>query len=209
MLATDRFLFISLGRCSTGTVHKWLCEVPDLRIISSVPHESYQLMADKCIAAGIDVPPVWTIIRNPWDRYVDAYLWDQNCVHLHDGTFKDFLRRTRAKEWGFPSLARYWNYLGGNKAAYVARYEDFDNEIVRVVMALIPDLVSEEFIRRKNEEYRTEGDALTPDGKPWRLEPPDSYIDYYDMEAEAWVAEIDAKLIKRFGYTFGGIDAGN
>lgn len=202
MLATDRFMFLSAGRSSTGTVYRWMEEVAGLRIISGIPHEARDSMIEKYEALGMSIPPTWTIVRNPWDRYVDSYFWDQCRVHRHDGDFKGFLARTVAKERGFPSYTVYWDYVGGDKSTYVARYEALDDEIVRVVMALIPDLVTEEFIRRSQEKYRTEGDAFTPEGKPWRLEPPGSYIPYYDEESRDWVAKMDAKLISRFGYKF-------
>ena len=207
MLATDRFMFLSAGRSSTGTVYRGLCEIDGLKIISNIPHEARDSMIEKYEAVGMNIPPAWTIVRNPWDRNVDAYFWDQCRVHRHDGDFKSFLARSMAREPGFPSYTDYWNYMGGDKCAYVARYEALDDEVVRVVMALIPDLVTEEFIRQKNEEYRDEGDALLPDGRPWRLEPPGSYIPYYDEESRNWVAEMDAKLIIRFGYKFNEVNS--
>lgn len=203
MLATDRFLLISIGRSGTGALHKWLQEIPGLRIISNLPHERYDVMAAKCIAAGLSVPPAWTVIRNPWDYYVDKWCWETTRGPCWEGSFKGFLDMTRQQptvEGYFYSLTQKWDDLGADKATCVARIETYNNDVVRILLSLVPDLLTEELIRQKIAQNLDIGISLTPAGAQQWLE--GSYQQYYDDETRQWVRELDGELIERFGYGF-------
>ena len=205
MLATDRFLLGSIGRTGTGAPAKWLQEIEGLQIISAWAHESFGAMARKCEEAGVAVPPAWTIIRNPWDWYVDVYLWQRKHAIVRARTFKEFIWSTRhepGRDGYFRSETAQWHGLGADEAQYVTSFENYDEEVTHTVLALIPDLITEEEIRQKIEETESVGDSFTLEGNPWRLEPPGSYRDYYDDESRCWVAEMDQKIIERFGYDF-------
>lgn len=206
MLATDRFLFISSGRTRTGCLHRWLMLLPRLSIVSAIPHEPHDSMAQKCLDDGLKVPPAWTIVRNPWARYVDLYFWNRAMPHRNDGTFKEFMQKTREGIKGCPSFTGYWDAVGSDNAVHVARYENYDDDVVRILMLLIPDLVTKGLIEVLNAHFAGEGDSFVSKGRPWRLEPPKAYMDFYDDESYQWVYQMDAKLIDRFDYKFGDPD---
>lgn len=200
MLATDRFLLISIGRTGTGALHKWLQEVPGLRIISNLPHERYEVMAAKCIAAGLAVPPAWTIIRSPWDYYWDKYNWERDKGPCFHGTFREFLQKTREQPTVagfFYSLMQKWDDLGGDKCTQVGRYEYYDAEVVRILRYLVGDLLTEEQIRQRLAENRGYGSSYGPDGTPTWLS---DWRPHYEYEMRQWVRELDGELIDRFGY---------
>jgi hypothetical protein len=200
MLATDRFLLISIGRTGTGALHKWLQEVPGLRIVSNLPHEKYDVMAANCIAAGLAVPPAWTIIRNPWDYYVDKFCWERDKGPCFQGTFKEFLQRTREQPTVggfFYSLTQKWNDLGADACTQVARFENYDKDVPNILASFLAGLCSWYDIKGRIENNRGYGESYMADGKPqWTS----GYKDYYCDETRAWVRELDGELIDRFGY---------
>ena len=202
MLATDRFLLISVGRTGTGGLHKWLQEVPGLRIISNLPHEPYRVMAGKCITAGLSVPPAWTVIRNPWDYYVDKYFWERTRGPCFEGTFREFLQKTREQPTVtgyFYSLTQKWDDLGADMCTQVARFENYDDDVVRILGTLIPDLLTEEQIREYLVRERHLGESFTEDGQVTTAL---DFRQFYDDETRRWVRELDGELIDRFAYYF-------
>jgi len=204
MLATDRFLLISVGRTGTGGLHKWLQEVPGLQIISNLPHERHDGMAAKCIAAGLSVPPAWTVIRNPWDYYVDKYLWERNVGPCFKGTFKEFLQKTREQPTVagyFYSLTQKWDDLGADMCEWVLRYENYEEEVVALLSRLIGDLLPSEEIRRRT-TMTIVGVSYLPDGTEQFRAP--SCHSWYDSETADWIADLDRKIIEDFGYEFLG-----
>lgn len=203
MLATDRFLLISIGRTGTGSLHKWLQEIEGLRIISNLAHESYEVMATKCRGAGVKVPPAWTVIRNPWDYYVDKWCWETTRGPCWEGSFKGFLDTTRRQptvEGYFYSLTQKWDDLEADKAEYVARFERYYEDVVRSLTSLAPDLFTRELIWHKMTQNSGLGFSLTPMGRAQWMEK--NYQQYYDDESRQWVAQMDGGIIERFGYDF-------
>lgn len=201
MLATDRFLLISIGRTGTGALHKWLQEVPGLRIISNLPHERYDSMAAKC--EGIEVPPAWTIIRNPWDYYVDKYFWEKNVGPCFQGTFRQFLQKTRKQptvEGYFYSLTQKWDDLGADKCVEVARYESYEADVLNILAYFLDGLLTWEQIWHRMKDNAGLGESYNEQGEPQWLA--GDYQSYYDDETRRWVLELDGELIARFGYRF-------
>ena len=202
MLATDRFLLISIGRSGTGALHKWLQEIDGLRIISNLPHESHRVMAQKCKDAGIEVPPAWTVIRNPWDYYVDKWCWETTRGPCWKGSFKGFLDMTRQQptvEGYFYSLTQKWDDLEADKAEYVARYEKYSRDVTSILMTLVGDILTEDLIAQKIAETHSYGESFLPNGQvQWQT---GRYRDFYDEETCSWVAEMDRGIIERFGYS--------
>lgn len=202
MLATDRFLLISIGRTGTGGLHKWLQEVPGLQIISNLPHERYDVMAAKCVAAGAAVPPAWTVIRNPWDYYVDKYFWERKVGPRFEGTFREFLQETRAQPTVagfFYSLTQKWDDLGADMCTRVARFETYAQDVPDILATFLDGLYSWYDIKARIEENRGYGESFTDDGRPqWQT----GYRPYYGDETQGWVQELDGELIERFGYSF-------
>lgn len=202
MLATDRFLFLSIGRTGTGAVHEWLRRVPGLRIISELPHERRDVMVAKCRAVGVKVPPAWTIIRNLWDYYVDKWAWERDRGPCFQGTLKELLERTRAQstvDGPFYSLTQIWDIIGGNHCEYVARFEAYDEDITAILLRLIPDLLTKGEITRQIASNRGNGASYLLDG---RIQWLSDYRDWYDDEIRRWVLELDGELIDRFEYSF-------
>jgi hypothetical protein len=77
--------------------------------------------------------------------------------------------------------------------------EDLENETVRILLTIIPDLLTEDKIRAHVKSDWT-GRMRCPNG-----EYEDRFLDYqpyYDAELQDWVAKWDAELIERFQYKF-------
>jgi len=160
-------------------------------------------MADKCMDAIGYVPPAWTIIRNPWDYYVDKWCWETTRGPCWKGSFKEFLRVTKYQptvEGYFYSLTQKWNDLGADNCEIVARFENYDSDCRDILSWFIGDILSLDDITawmRLNKGY---GSSYTPHGRPqWEEK---SYQAYYDDESRQWVAQMDEGIIERFGYEF-------
>lgn len=203
MLARE-IMRVGLGRAGGGMQHNLLLSVPGLRIINPKAHGIYDDYVKECRDLGVPVPPAFVFIRNPWQWYVSQWCWMrhvQRSDFLFKGSFRQAMEITRRDPsfWYLRTLTWSWFWHGADKVQYVGRFENLEDETVRILMAIIPDLTTERKIRT-HVWADLEGRVRCPGG-----EFEDGSLDYrkyYDAELKRWVAEWDAELIERFHYEF-------
>ncbi|MGB5102364.1 MAG: sulfotransferase family 2 domain-containing protein [Steroidobacteraceae bacterium] len=128
--------------------------------------------------------------RNPWDRAVSAYFWEnRNAKHLPD--FMAFLRRLQRTDL----LSNYSTYAIDGRIAVdrVLRYEALQAGLEQVGRDLgLPGPLD---VPRTKQEFRT-------DRRP--------YAEFYTAESRDFVAAACAAEIEAFGYRFeSGLAGGN
>jgi len=194
-----------------------LRRLPGILIYADPEHGTYDEYKVLVRQLGISMPPAVTIVRNPWEWYVER--WCRVRGHpmtCFFGSFSEYLEEVRRGE-RFPDFrTQTWclmEWLGANDADDVIRFENLFDEIVRIVLKYARDnvmavydacgqgpverMTAEEIVRyfiSQEWHYRP---ALTPEG-----EPPGDYKRYYTEENRRWVEEWDEIIIKGFGYTF-------
>lgn len=194
-MLTDLFIHIHLPRTGGSTLRTFIGEIPGVSVIDDRAHLSYSEMAQQCQ----HIPPAFVFIRNPWDWYVSQWCWvcQVNKQGFH-GDFREFMKIVKENSidnWNFKPLSYAWEYLGATNAQYIGRFENLHDETVRILLSIIPSLITEEQIRSGIAKAGKVKQGLDADGKPHA-----PYWEYYDGETRYWVARWDAKLIKRFGY---------
>lgn len=203
-MLTDRVMSLEVGRAGGGMIHNILSDIPGLTIIDNGIHGTYDFYAGQCQRLGIMAPPALTFIRNPWQWYVSQWCWIRHVQRPEfpfQGTFREAMETTKKDPsfWYLRSLTWSWHRHQADKAQYVGRMEALEDETVRILLAIIPDLLIEDEVRARVRADWT-GRTRCPNG-----EYEDRFLDYhkyYDAELRGWVAEWDAELIERFQYKF-------
>jgi len=203
-MLTNRIMKIGLGR-SAGAMHMNLIRsIPGMRMVDDRDHAVYDDHVIQCRERGIPVPPSFVFVRNPWQWYVSQWCWIRH-VQREDfpfqGTFREAMELTKKDPsfWYLRSLTWSWRYHQAYKADYVGHMERLEEDTVRIFLAIIPDLVTEQQIR-DNVRSDWAGRVCCPNG-----EYEDRFLDYrkyYDDELRGWVAKWDAELIEEFQYEF-------
>jgi len=208
-MVTDRFIQICPSRTGSSSIKTLLYTLAregKVTMIDRVPHTSYPTNVRRYRKAGYtgNIPPVVVSVRNPWDWYVSRWWFslgeDQlNFAPTFRGHMRCVLERTGEAHGDLErgTFTHAWNHVGGDNADYIRRYEDFENEAIRVWHAVMPDLVDPETWRLKLRERGHHRCGLGNLGIPH-----EPYWHYYDDELQGWVAKWDAELIARFGYSF-------
>ena len=88
-------------------------------------------------------------------------------------------------------------YLQADKVDYTGRFEHYEDEIVRILQSIIPNLITEDQIRVEIARAGLKNYTRDPDGGHRR-----PFQTYYDTRMRNAVAEMEADLIERFGYSF-------
>lgn len=208
-MVTDRFIQLCPSRTGSNTEAKFLHRLGSLKkvhMINRIPHTGYETNVRMYREAGYtgDIPPVVTSVRNPWAWYVSKWWFILGEPMDGEPTFRKHMEcvRDRARKgWNFGTFSNAWTLMGCQHADYVRRYEDFENEMIRVWTQVIPDLVDETEWRARMKELIGNrgglGDTNTAH-KPYQT--------YYDDEMREWVAMWDKTIIQRFGYTFEALE---
>lgn len=203
-MLTDRIMRIGLGRAAEGMHVNLLRAVPGLRIINDRTHGRYNGYVEQCRKLGITVPPSFVFVRNPWQWYVSLWCWRryrQRPEISFQGTFREAMEciKENPSYWHLRSLTYSWQLHGAENAQYVGRMENLEDDTVRILRVIIPDLLTEQQIR-EHVQSDWAGRVRCPNG-----EYEDRFLDYhkyYDAELRDWVAKWDAELIGRFHYEF-------
>lgn len=203
-MVTDRFIYIGMPHTGGGALHLWLPKVEGLCVINIEGHKPYSYSVAKCKEAGVEVPPAFTFVRNPWEWNVSIWCWIRHVNRRwFGGTFADLLELQRyTRHWSMPDIntagiTAAWEYLECEKAIYIGKLEDYDNQIPYILGRLMPDLISEPQVRKHIREVGRAFSVPPPDGTPVR-----PYQEFYTPAQRDMVADLEAGIIERFGYSF-------
>ena len=204
-MLTERFIYLHLPRTGGTTLRTLFRDIPDNHIYSGIAHVPHQRFVEICRREKIAVPPAFIFVRNPWAWYVSFWDWatSEGDKGRGDMTFSQYMTRTRfsvlQKTTGhkgyllYSAMDDYWEYLQGDRTQLVGRFEDYENEVVRILVTLANDKVNEAWIRatlarvgRRRPSRKTAG----------------PYQEYYTKETRQWVARWATNIIERFGYEF-------
>lgn len=203
-MVTDRFIHIGMPHTGGGALHTWLPKLAGLRVINREGHKPYSYSVAKCKAAGVPVPPAFTFVRNPWEWNVAIWCWIRKINRRwFCGSFSDLLELQRyTRHWSLPDIntagiTAAWEYLECEKATYVGKLEDYDNQIPFILGQLIPNLITAAQVRKHIRKAGKVGSTPPPGGMPRK-----PYQEFYTPAQRNMVAELEAGIIKRFGYSF-------
>jgi hypothetical protein len=106
------------------------------------------------------------------------------------------------RHWSLPDIntagiTAAWEYLECERAAYIGKLEDYDNQMPFILGRLMPDLISESRVRASIQRTGRIPAISPPDGIPVR-----PYQEFYTPAQRDMVADLEAGIIERFGYSF-------
>lgn len=184
-----------------------LSKIEGLEIWAWCGHDDYDTMVRWCEENGRPVPSAVAFARNPWDWYTSVWSWlGRNRLWFRP--LKDYIGIVYENEQPddklFRSFSWHWRDMRADKAQYIGQMENLRRDAIRILVDIMPDLVTAERIGHIVEDIGMAFRDLHPtsdkDPKLWRVRGP--YRQYYDDEAMDWVREMDKELIERFGYEF-------
>lgn len=204
----NRLMYIHVTRSSGNAFFNVMSRVKGLEVWrEDKAHPSYDNLADWCVAHSCPVPPAVTFIRCPWDWYVAMWAWVcMNDLKGFHGSFEDYMRIVHEEarsDRAFRSLSWRWADQQCDKAQYVGQLEYFRSDVARILLDIVPDLVTpceaHDIVRVP--EYRPvkEPNPWLPRAD-WRVLPRHESRHFHTEQTREWVAELDAELIERFGY---------
>lgn len=196
-MLTNFLMHVHFPRTGGTSLQEMAGKIPGIVRYGDTKHRRYDEYVVMCKEMGMAVPPSFTFARNPWKWYVSQWLYQ----NPGSRTAEDFLEwMTEVAKCPEDSLDRWtltncapatyaWNYLGCDKVDYIGRFEDYENEVARILLTILPEgLVDREWILAKLRHRRR--------SPPWRVE------ECYSVNVKNEVARWDAGLIERFGYVF-------
>ncbi|MBU0791993.1 MAG: hypothetical protein KKC55_16215 [Gammaproteobacteria bacterium] len=209
-MITNRFMHIGLPHTGGGSLHSFFTQWDGIQVIDRKAHQSYDWMAARAVEEGFAVPPAFVFVRNPWSWRVAMWTWvyaeyrNRSWFGETDGTFDDYMRVceshrvTGQYDNGFSGIAWSWKELQGDKAQWTGKLESFENDCVRIFLSLLPDLTNREEIRACVQRAGRANRRQDPFTGTWH----GPYQEYYTDRWRDLVAEWDAPIIERFGYSF-------
>lgn len=200
-MITDRLLHVHVFRTGGFVFRDILRAIPGLRIIDDVLHRPYGKMATMAQEELGYVPPAVAFVRNPWAWYVS--MWRYTNLYRtppHLAGFKEYMKAIRdgaIQDPDYVRLSDHWRTIGADGRQHRGHFENLHDEIVRILVEIVPDLIDEEQIR----ELLAHTERHHP-SEPWGVGPIAYYGGHYDEEVRKWVEQWDGELIERFGYRF-------
>jgi hypothetical protein len=190
-------MHIHVPRTGGGTFRALVDKISGIRYIDADAHLPYSHMVVQCGKAGRPLPPAIGFIRNPWDWYVSRWrqLRGDRKIQL---SFSEFMEKAKAgcDESSFRTYTALCDYYGIECAQYIGRFEQYEDAVVCILLAVVPDLVTEKWLRASLAEVGRHKHYREPQGGAY------PYQEYYVSEMVEWVVGNDAALIERYGYTF-------
>lgn len=196
-MLTSRFAHVHFPRTGGSTLEAFLGDIPGAEAIDSTPHMPYGDMCLLCISRGHAIPPAFVFIRHPCAWYVSHWCWATHTDDYRIGgaSFAEFMETIRLGSVIFRPYTSMWWRQGGDHCQYIGRFENYQVEVVRILRAIIPDLLTESAIRARIQAAGYARRVARPDGQfagDWRQ--------YYNSDWLAQVVKWDGGLMKRFGY---------
>lgn len=196
-MLTSKFAHIHIPRTGGSTLRTFLGHISGAVVIDATMHMPYDDMEEIQASFGYPMPPAFAFIRHPCSWYVSHWCW---MAHTDDYgvkgvSFGDFMKALATEAVNTRTFTGYWHHLSVDYCQYIGRFENFEDEAVRILRAIIPGMITEATIRAK---IRTAGrvrQVPRPDGRPagdWRQ--------YYTAGWLAQVVEWDGALMRRYGY---------
>lgn len=183
------FAHIGVGSTGEGII-RVLCDrllAPRIDFINTQAHRTLDFVRTFSDA------PSFTFVRNPFDWYISWYLVEMK-YHRWRGGFEDWFyhRRSPLRMWA------HWRYMTGQGCDYVGRFECYEEDLISIWEALIPNIVTREEVRVAYRQHC----YLYPT-RPW-IEGIEQWL-REDLYTDAMVEEIyhvDAPLFEQYGYSF-------
>lgn len=190
-MLTKQFIQIHMPRTGGTSIRKALWEVPGVEYISRRAHMPYPDMVKKCEDYGCQVMPHSLVyIRNPWDWYVSRYAWMES-TDRHTGDFESYMGLVKRNDgnWNFWNMTRLWEYMGGDNADFVGRFETHLGSLVFYIThhTNLNEIQLQHILYALRHVRKTEHDH---------------YRTYYSDEWQEWVSSTDSGIIKRGEYEF-------
>lgn len=135
---------------------------------------------------------VWTVVRNPWARFVSLFFYELlETGQAHTDDFKKFTRDI------YDSVMRrdYRHYYDSKQQ--LDHLVDHTGQLAVDYVAFLPNISSDfEMVKRR---------CGLPDGMVYPhmgANPHRDYREYYDSESVRWVGEMQSGDVETFGFVF-------
>lgn len=138
--------------------------------------------------------PSFTFVRSPWDWYISWYIHELK-EHRWQGTFRKWFYE---RDEGGVCFATYWHKFTDPGVDYVGKFENFKEDLIRIVPTIIPHIVTAEEVESWFPQIYRQWSNRT-----W-LAAIEQWLrdELYTSDMIEKVYIQDAELIERFGYDF-------
>ncbi len=185
-MITDKYIHVHIPRTGGSTLRGISQELTNrgkLKIIDGTAHRTLEQMH---WVRG-DLPAI-AFVRNPFDWYVSQY--HRRCdAEGFKGSFEQYFDKYVVK--GGKTLTCWWFYFTGNDVQYIGRFENYTEDILRIVTGLVP--------QTNREELLTIMDRLGKVRQSWTRKP---YEEYYNERLRDAVYAFDSWYFRCFDYHF-------
>jgi len=185
-MVCDEYMFLRIHIKKTGGRSLWhLFPEPD------DSHAGFMEYRGK-LGEGIADYFVWTIVRNPWDRFVSLFFYELlETQNAHTEDFKTFVRdiydSVMRRDYRFyydslQQLDHLVDHTGQLSVDYVAFLPDIakDFEVVKTACGLPENMTYPHMGSNEHLDYR----------------------EYYDAETVRWVGEMQSGDVETFGFVY-------
>lgn len=202
-MITNRLLHAHVFRTGGYLFRGVLSKIPNLRVLDEYAHRSVDEM--RGIGSTFKLPenlPIVTFVRNPWEWYVSQWCWVTWAKPGYRCSFRSYLETIRECSTADPNIAtlthNYYTHIQAHKATHFGRFETLKEDIERILVDIMPDLVTGEQLR----ELMANEPIYHPAAVYPTTERMEHYSHYYGPQTKMWVERWDAGLIAQYGYGF-------
>ena len=184
-------LFMHIPKCGGKTIRQNLKVVNNFRCYN---HHEFDLLPEDVVEKSF----IFSFVRNPWDRIVSLYCFWKNSTYLTDKNQSDYIVKNNLDFKSFvinlmqmdsifyqkrhPMPYIDFFFMNPSNIDFIGKFENFQEDFNVVCDKIgIPHQKLSHVNKGKHKHY----------------------TEYYDEETKQIVAELYAKDIEYFGYTFG------
>jgi len=181
--------------------------MPGIELISRRAHQPLdkEILYYMIACPNKPIPLSFCLVRNPFEWNVSVWRWVRaKNRRWFCGSFSDFIELQRHSvahdlpDMNTAGLTSIWRFLGAGNCDYVGRFENYENEVVRILGIIAPNIFLERDVRAAvrgvGKVNHIPNDPNGNPRKPWR--------GYYTSKLRKTVEQMEAPLLERFGYTF-------